>query len=66
MKLVCRLCACCALVLSPPAALSQAHREFDRVTRVVDGDRYAGTWQSGRFGGLMYGRIEKRNTDQQK
>jgi hypothetical protein len=24
------------------------------------GDRYAGTWQHGRFGGLMYGRIEKQ------
>ena len=33
---------------------------------LFDGDRYAGTWQSGKFGGLMYGRIEKRNTDKQK
>lgn len=24
------------------------------------GDRYAGTWQHGRVGGLMYGRIEKQ------
>lgn len=24
------------------------------------GDRYAGTWQSGKTGGLMYGRIEKK------
>ena len=26
------------------------------------GDRYAGTWQHGRVGGLMYGRIEKQQT----
>ena len=26
---------------------------------MFDGDRYAGTWQHGRVGGLMYGRIEK-------
>ena len=26
------------------------------------GDRYAGTWQHGNVGGLMYGRIEKQQT----
>ena len=26
---------------------------------VFYGDRYAGTWQHGKFGGLMYGRIEE-------
>ena len=26
------------------------------------GDRYAGTWQHGPVGGLMYGRIEKQQT----
>jgi hypothetical protein len=28
------------------------------------GDRYAGTWQHGRVGGLMYGRIEKQTQPQ--
>jgi hypothetical protein len=27
---------------------------------VFHGDRYAGTWQHGKVGGLMYGRIEKQ------
>lgn len=27
---------------------------------LFDGDRYAGTWQGGTYGGLMYGRIEKQ------
>ena len=27
---------------------------------LFDGDRYAGTWQHGQVGGLMYGRIEKQ------
>jgi hypothetical protein len=30
------------------------------------GDRYAGTWQHGRVGGLMYGRIEKQTAEQQQ
>ena len=28
-----------------------------------DGDRYAGTWQNGAYGGLMYGRIEKQGSN---
>jgi hypothetical protein len=27
------------------------------------GDRYAGTWQHGRVGGQMFGRIERSATD---
>jgi hypothetical protein len=28
---------------------------------IFDGDRYAGTWQHGKFGGHMWGRIERAN-----